>query len=273
MPALVVVKGLLSLLKGFRLELNLHQRTIIILGQVGSTSQSLLSTFAAQGADVILLGPEANKLQKFCQSISDLREVNSKNGRAGCVNLDSFDKEAIKDAIGKASQTFGGLDIFIDAMMDNRPSPFRVGEENNSFEVLVERNLLLALRATEYVSGFFKSRKKGRIIYLLNDAMNRNLPTDAVGSATRTGLIAFAKTLAKQMQEFHVTVNCVSLGLTEEYLQGHFPESASLKQSAELMKSFDPSFKLTEPEKIANALLFLSSPMGSSITGQHLILS
>jgi 3-oxoacyl-[acyl-carrier protein] reductase len=75
------------------------------------------------------------------------------------------------------------------------------------------------------------------------------------------------------MQEFHVAVNCVSLGLTEEYLQGHFPDSTSIKQSAEMMKVFDPSIKLTEPDKISNALLFLCSPLGISVTGQHLVLT
>lgn len=255
------------------MELNLHQRTIIIFGPAGASTQTMISTFAAQGADVVLLGPEANKLQKFCQSISDLREVNPKNGRAGTVNLESFEKSHLKDAIGRASQVFGGLDVFIDVMVENRASPFKIGEDNLDLDSSIEKNLLAPLRATEFVSGFFKSRKKGRIIYILNDSMNKGLPVDAVATASRTGLIAFSKTLARQMQEFNVTVNCISLGLTEEYLQGHFPEATSIKQSAELMKTFDQSFRLTEPDKISNALLFLCSPLGISITGQHLVLT
>lgn len=256
------------------MDLNLHHRTCIILGGPGATQQTLIQSLTAQGADVVLLGPEAEKLSKFCQSISDQREVNPKFGRAGALNLDSFDKLKIKDGIGRASQVFGGLDIFIDALQENRPSPFKIGEEsNNDIESFVERNLLASLRATEFVSGFFKSRKKGRIIYLLNDSFNRQITMDAIATAARTGLIAFAKTLARQLQEFSVTVNCLSLGLTEEYLTGHFPESQTLKQSAELMKAFDSSFKMTESEKTANAVLFLSSSSGLSITGQHIVLN
>lgn len=255
------------------MEFSLHHRTCIILGGPGPTQQSLIQSLVGQGADVVLLGPDAEKLQKFCQSLSDQREVNPKFGRAAALNLNTFDRLQLKDAIGRASQIFGGLDIFIDCLQENRPSPFKVGEENSEIESILERNLVASLRATEFVTGFFKSRKKGRIIYLLNDSFHRQIVMDAIAAASRTGLLAFSKTLAKQLQEFSVTVNCLSLGLTEEYLTGHFPEATSLKQSAELMKAFDSGFRMTESEKVAQTVLFLAGPSGMAITGQHLVLS
>jgi NAD(P)-dependent dehydrogenase (short-subunit alcohol dehydrogenase family) len=253
--------------------MDLHHRTAIILGGPSSTHQSLIQTLTSQGADVVLLGPEAHRLQKFCQSISDQREVNSKYGRAGAIQLEGTSREQIKDGIGRASQMFGGLDLFIDGMQENGPTPFRIGEVVNDFEPIVERNLLTSLRATEFVVGFFKSRKKGRIIYLMNDSFNRQISVDAIATVARTGLIAFSRTLARQVQEFSVTVNCVSLGLTEEYLTGHFPDSTSIKQSAELMKSLDSNFRLIEADKVSQAILFLAGPSGASITGQHLTLN
>lgn len=255
------------------MDLNLHHRTCIILGGPGPTQQSLIQSLTSQGCDVVLLGPDAEKLQKFCQTISDQREINPKFGRAGALGLMDLSAESLKDGIGRASQVFGGLDIFIDALMTQKPTPFKIGDEINDIEGVIRDNLTTTLRATEFVSGFFKSRKKGRIIYLLNESFNKGLSVDALATAARTGLIAFCKTLSRQLQEYTITVNCLSLGLTEEYLAGHFPESTSLKQSAEMMKVFDPSFRITDSEKISQAILFLVSSAGVSVTGQHLTLS
>jgi len=255
------------------MELSLHQRTILILGPAGPTIQNLMMTLAQQGADIALVDADAVKMQKFCQVISDQREMNEKFGRATAIPVQWESAASIKDAIGKAAQTFGSIDVYIDALAENTPSAFQIGAENKDLEGIIQRNLLVSLRATEYAASFLKGRKRGRIIYLLQDAMNRSLVVDATATAARTGLLAFSKTLAKQLQEANVTVNCLSLGLTEEYLRGHFPEAPSVKDALEKMKAIDPLFRITEPEKAANAIMYLCSNLGTAITGQHLVLS
>jgi NAD(P)-dependent dehydrogenase (short-subunit alcohol dehydrogenase family) len=255
------------------LDLNLHQRTVVILGPAGPTIQNLMMALAQHGADIALIDSDAAKMQKFCQVICDQREMNEKFGRATAIPTQWDNPASIKDAIGKAAQTFGSIDIYIDAMVESKPSPFQIGTENKDVEGILRRNLLVSLRATEYLASFLKGRKRGRIIYLLQDSMNRGLSADATATAARTGLLAFSKTLAKQLQEFNVTVNCVSMGLTEEYLLGHFPEASSIKEAAEKMKAADPGIRITEPEKAANALIYLCSNLGAAVSGQHLVLS
>ena len=194
------------------MELNLHQRTVVILGPAGPTIQNLMMTLAQNGADIALIDADADKMQKFCQVICDQREMNDKFGRAMAIPTKWDQPGAIKDAIGKAAQTFGSIDVYIDAMMETKPTPFQVGVENQDLESQIQKNLLVSLRATEYAASFLKGRKRGRIIYLLQDAMNKGLAADATATAARTGLLAFSKTLAKQLQEFNVTVNCIYNG-------------------------------------------------------------
>ena len=158
-------------------------------------------------------------------------------------------------------------------MGECKPSAFAVGSENPDLESVINQNLTVSLKATEYIASFLKGRKRGRIVYLLQDSMNRGLAIDATAAAARTGLLAFSKALSRQLLEVNVTVNCLSLGLTEEYLLGHFPECTSIKEAHEKMKVIDPQLRITEPEKIANSLLYLCSPLGSAVTGQHLVLS
>ena len=118
--------------------------------------------------------------------------------------------------------------------------------------------------------NYLKGRKRGRILYLLNDALNRGIPLDACATAMRSGLIGFSLALSRVTQEFNVTVNCLSVALTEEYLLGHFTDSPTIKDALEKMKAIDPLFKITEPDRVTNTVLFLLSSAGSAINGQHL---
>jgi 2-hydroxycyclohexanecarboxyl-CoA dehydrogenase len=259
------------------MEAILRERSVVILGPVGGTIQNIVMGFTQAGADVALVDVDAAKMVKFCENVSAQKAVNPKFGRAGAFGFEKNNFSSLRDALGKAAQTFGGFEIFIDANMENKPTPFAIGgggASENSFEQIIDTNLTTSLRATEFVASFLKSRKRGRIVYLLNDASNRSLPIDALGTATRMGLVPFAKTLAKQLAEFNVTVNCLSLSLTEEYLLGHFPETKSLKEAQEHMKVIEPaSGRITEPDKICQSLIYFCGPAGAAVSGQHIVLA
>lgn len=254
----------------------LRERTVVILGPVSTTLQNLVMGLTQLGADIAMIDKSADKLQKFAQNVTDQREANSKFGRAAAISVDWNNPFSIKDAFGKAAQTFGSIDIFIDAMATAQPTPMKIGEDNPEISSIINENLTVSLQATTIAAHFLKTRKKGRIIYLLQSAMNKSVFQDAIATAARTGLIAFAQSLAKELFEHNVTVNCMSLGLTEEYLLGHFPETTSLKEAQEKMRSSDAAnnkIKITEPDKITQAMTFLCGPSGAAVTGQHLTIS
>ena len=255
------------------MEINLREKTVILLGPIKTTMQNLAMSFTSQGADVAMIDADADRLQLFARNLCDQRETNEKAGRAVAISVNWEDPNSLKDAIGKAAQTFGGIEIVIDGLAASKPTPLMIGQDDPNLEKIIQENLLTSLRASQVVCHFLKGRKRGRIVYLLQDSMNRGLFIDAVATAARTGLISFSKSLSKEMREFGVTVNCLSLGLTEEYLLGHFPDSPSMKEAMEKMKAVDPALRITEPEKISNALVFLCGPSGQAINGQHIVLS
>jgi NAD(P)-dependent dehydrogenase (short-subunit alcohol dehydrogenase family) len=259
------------------MEASLRERSVVILGAVGATLQNITMGLTQAGADVALVDSDADKMSKFCENVSAQKAANSKFGRAGAFKYEKNNSSSLREALGKAAQTFGGFEIFIDANLENRPTPFFIGDggaSENALSEILQTQLLTSLQATEFVAAFLKTRKRGRIVYLLNDSTTRSLPVDALGTVTRMGLVPFAKTLSKQMAEFHVTVNCLSLSLTEEYLLGHFPETSSLKEAQEKMKAIDPgSLRITEPDKICQSLVYLCGSAGAAVTGQHIVLS
>ncbi len=255
------------------MEFNLRERTIIVLGPFSTTVQNLMLGLTANGADVVFVDHEANKAQKFCNNINDMREANDKLGRAICVAADLNNRMSLQDAIGKAASTFGSVDIYVDAMLSNFPSPFALTAEDVNLDQYFQQNLKTSLTATQFILSYLKGRKRGRVLYLLNDSLSRGVAMDAYATAMRSGLVGFAAVLGKQVAEFNITVNCLSLGLSEEYLLGHFPDSPSIKDALEKMKALDPMFKITEPDRVTNTVLFLLSAAGNAINGQHLRLA
>ncbi|QLY25845.1 SDR family oxidoreductase [Bdellovibrio sp. KM01] len=253
--------------------LNLHQRVALIAGPMTTTVSSIVMTLTRMGADCVILDPDKTVASPFINQINDAREISDKYGRAMAIQTELKTPEQIKDAVGKAATTFGGLDIYIDANMMQKPSPIRMDGGIDLVDEMLDRHLKLPLMLTQAVIGYLKSRKKGRIIYLLNDSPVAKIKEDVMGHGVRSGLIDFAGALAKQTSEFNVTVNTLTVALTEEYILAHDPESKSIKEAMEKMKLIDPSLKITEADKISQTVAFLVSPMGATMNGQKFSLS
>jgi 2-hydroxycyclohexanecarboxyl-CoA dehydrogenase len=253
--------------------LNLHQRVILIAGPMSSTISSLVGNLTRLGADCVILDPDKSVASAFTNQINDAREVNDKYGRAMTIQGDFKTIAEVKDAVGKAAQTFGGLDVYIDALMIQKPTPMKFDGNVEDFDMLIEKHLRLPMMLTQSVMAYLKSRKKGRVIYLLNESPVAKIKEDVGAQAIRTGLVQFAQALAKQTSEFNVTVNSLSIALTEEYILEHDPEAKSIKEAMEKMKAIDPSLKITEADKVSQTISFLVSPMGATLNGQNFSLS
>lgn len=253
--------------------INLHQRVVLIAGPVTSTVSSIVINLTRLGADCVILDPEKTAGTAFTNQINDAREINDKFGRALLIQSELNTAAQIKDAVGKAAQTFGGLDVYIDAMMIQSPTPMDFSGDIHDFSGLIDKHLKLPMMLTQSVMAYLKGRKKGRVIFLYNECPIANIKEDIAAQAVRGGLVKFAQSLAKQTSDYNVTVNAMSIALTEEYVLAHDPDSKSIKVAMEKMKSIDPSLKLTEPEKVSQTIAFIVSPMGATINGYNFNLS
>jgi 3-oxoacyl-[acyl-carrier protein] reductase len=276
-------------------EYPLRERVIAIVGPLSSTVQSLMNGFTKDGADVALLNNQASQAERFCAQLTDQREVSSKHGRAMAIQVDSSDSASIKEAIGRAAQSFGGLDVLIDAQLHNEASPLDLNRQEvlgskptenvtasdsknsilsleSELDGILQKNLKSTLLWTAAVAGYLKARKKGRIIYLFNESCFRGQPEDALVSAARTGLVQFAASFSKSLAEHNVTINCLGISYTEEFLLARDSGSV-IKAALEKQRSTDRFARITEPDKITNAIIYLIGPSGASINGQCIHLS
>ncbi|MGE0633174.1 MAG: SDR family NAD(P)-dependent oxidoreductase, partial [Pseudobdellovibrionaceae bacterium] len=240
----------------------------VLVGPLSSVFQNLAMSLTQMGADVAFVDKDTKIAQRFANQIMDSREVNEKFGRAVALQFDVTKADQAREAICKAAETFGCVDIVIDGLMSHTPTPFRIDQAADEISQFVDQNLKPSLYITPAAVNFLKSRKRGRMIYLAHESFLEGAPVDALNAAIRGGFTYFARALAQEMLEYTLTVNVVSLGMTEEYLMGHYPDCKTMKEALEKVKAKNPSARITEPDKVSNAILFLAGPSGSSITGQ-----
>lgn len=232
--------------------LRLKDKTAVVAGPLSSVTRSILTVLTENGADVVLLGPGGNEARRFCENLSEAREANEAMGQAVAAENPLQSPSDAADGISKAAETFGGVDIFIDAHLEPRAG--------SSWP---ETTLALTDSALKFLQG----RGKGRLLYLVYDE-SLSLLKGEMALRHRMGLSAFAKGYARESGSDHITINCLSIGVTEEFLLRRHPQATSIKLALEELHKVLPHARLVDTTAVANVVAFLSSPLSSAITGQ-----
>lgn len=252
----------------------LQDRTALLTGPCDSLHQAIAMKFTQLGANVSWVSPNIDKTQRFVQQLIDAREVNDRFGRAHAIASDLSTTEEIQSSITKAAEAFGGIDIFVDGMLTTDVKPFRDPEALVNIDDLINANLKAPLLLTHGVLKFLEARKRGRVIYLMHDIVRMGLPQHGSLACTRSGLATLSRTLSREVSASNITFNCVSLGITEEFLLSHYPnENISIQEAQSRLLQSYPFAQMIEPDKIANVVAFLASPLGAGITGQTIAVS
>ena len=257
----------------------LQDRTALLTGPCNSFNQAIAVKLTQLGANVALVDRNIERSQRFASQLTDAREINERYGRAVAVQADLSKPHHVQDAISRAAEAFGGIDIYIDGLMTTDVKRFKEPSALDDLERMIDVNLKAPLLMTHGVLRFLEGRKRGRIIYLMHDIVRLGLANNSLMAMSRTGLTAFARTLAREVMESNITVNCVAIGVTEDFLLGQNVEGgvAATKTSiqeaqARLVQTY-PHAVLMDTEKIAATVAFLASPLGSGITGQTIAVS
>ena len=135
-------------------------------------------------------------------------------------------------------------------------------------DYLNQLHLASAITLTQAVLPAMKQQQHGRII-LMSSRASVGMQTRTAYSATKSGMIAMARTWALELAEHGVTVNSVAPGpiASTEMFHGVIPEdSPKMKEMAEGI----PVKRLGQPDDVARAILFLADVNNGFITGQNL---
>ena len=229
----------------------------------------VLVTGAARGigAGIARAAADAGAAVAACDVAEDAA---SAPAGALALRMDVSDAGSVRAAVAEAEARLGPIDVLVNNAGIDVIGPF-LGSRESDWDRLWAVNVKGTLLATRAVLDGMIARERGRIVNIGTDAGRVGSSGEAVYSATKGGIIAFTKTLAREVAKHGVTVNCVCPGPTDTALLEQVREFDE-KLHASLARAI-PLRRLGRPEDVAAAVVFLASDAAAYITGQTLSVS
>lgn len=248
----------------------LQDRTALILGPINHLTRAISRSLTQQGGNVAFLCEGfSTPAQNLSRQLMDDREVNDRFGKAFSVDVQISSKDSLKDGISRVAETFGSIDIYIDTHSTHlHTQAFSQLQDLSLIERSLETNLRAPLLMTSMLLPYLKARKRGRIIYILSELAKQGLPQTSLLAASRMGLISFAKSLARELLEDRVLVNCLSLGATEDFLFDLSKGQESAEKVKEKLRSQVGWLQITDNERISSSVCYLASSLSNGVNGQ-----
>jgi 2-hydroxycyclohexanecarboxyl-CoA dehydrogenase len=205
-------------------------------------------------------------------SLADAQRV-AEEIKGLAVELDVAKPDSVAAAVAQTERDLGPIDIVVNCAGWDEFKPFTETDEAFTSKVL-EINLAGPMRVTRAVLPGMIERGWGRIINIASDAGRVGSSLEAVYSGAKGGLIAFTKTVAREVARHGVTANSVCPGPTDTpFLSRVASDAPDAEKVLAAMTRAVPMRRLGRPEDIAPAVAFLASEEAGFITGQTLSVS
>jgi 2-hydroxycyclohexanecarboxyl-CoA dehydrogenase len=195
-------------------------------------------------------------------SASAVRETGA---RALAVVTDVSSRASIAEAVARIESELGAITALVNNAAIDVIGPFMESDEA-TWDRLIAVNLKGVLLCCKAVAAGMIDRRSGRIVNIASDAGRVGSSGEAVYSATKGGVIAFTKTLARELARHGITVNCVCPGPTDTALLAQVGEYSE-KLLAGLTRAI-PLQRVGRPEDVAAMVAFLVGEESGYVTGQ-----
>ncbi len=245
--------------------MKLKDRTAVVTGGASGIGRAITQALAREGARVAVLDLDEGGARETAAAIE------RSGGSAAAHRIDITDVGAVDGAIDAVAARWGGLHVLVNCAGWDKPMPF-VETTPEFWDKIIAVNLRGPLACTRAALRHMIKADYGKIVTIASDAGRVGSTGEAVYSAAKGGLIAFTKTVAREVARHHINVNCVCPGPSDTPLfQKEFAEKSP--KLAESLKRVIPWGRLGVPDDVAPAVVFLASDDAGFITGQTLSVS
>jgi 2-hydroxycyclohexanecarboxyl-CoA dehydrogenase len=236
-----------------------ENKLALVTGAASGIGRAIALDLGDAGATVAAVDRGAEGVKKTASVIG---------GRSLPFETDLADPSAILALRDDVVARLGLPHVIVNAAGFDRIEPF-MDNDDRLWTALVAVNFLGPVRLCHaFLTSVLDAGQTVKIINIASDAGRVGSSGETVYSGTKGGLIAFTKSLAREMARHQITVNCVCPGPTDTPLLGTMPE----KLRASLTRAI-PFRRLGTPEEIAYAVRFFASDEADFVTGQVLSVS
>ena len=241
--------------------MDMQARTVIVTGGASGIGKATAFLLAREGARVFV------------------GDVDEAGGRAAATEgaaerlaveylpLDLTDAASIEVFATTAHRRAEQVDGLVNGAGWDQIQPF-LENPPEMWDRIIAINLMGAVRLTRGILPPMVAARAGKIVNISSDAGRVGSTGETVYAAAKGGLIAFTKSLARELARYQINVNCVCPGPTDTPLFQRQPE-----RMREALTRAIPFRRIAQPIEVAQAVLFFLSRRSNYVTGQVLSVS
>lgn len=230
---------------------DLNGKVAIITGAAGNLGQAVARAFARSGARRVLVDRAPDRLARLYPEAAGSDEVLLAQGYDLAEELDA------KRLVDKALERFQRIDVLVNAVGGFAGGKALHEEDLSTWERMFRINLHTALNTCRAVLPHLLRQGAGRIVNVAARAALAGVPTLAAYCASKGALVRLSESLAAEVKDRGITVNCV------------LPGTIDTPQNRRDMPGADFS-KWVAPEAIADVIVFLASDAARAVSGAAL---
>jgi 2-hydroxycyclohexanecarboxyl-CoA dehydrogenase len=246
----------------------MSNRTAFVTGAAQGIGQGIATTLGAAGHRVAVVDLDLQAAQATATGITEA------GGTAIAVQADVTDTAAVLAAVKTVTEELGPVEIAVNNAGWDDFMPF-LDTTEAFWDRILDINFKGALRVTQAVVPGMAERGFGRVVNIGSDAGRVGSSLEAVYSGAKGGIIAFTKTLAREIATKGVTANTVCPGPTDTPALRSFTTNSGQDGEKVLagMTRAVPMRRLARPADVAAAVAFFASDAAGYVTGQTLSVS
>ncbi len=233
-------------------------KVALVTGGASGIGKATVMAFARAGATVICADVNATAGEALKKE---------GNGKVDFVAIDMAKSDSIRTAAAEVLKKYPRVDILVNAAGWGDIQPY-MQNTPDFIDRVIAINLAGPAHLAQALLPPMIAANGGKIVNIASDAGRVGSGGETVYAGAKGGLIAFTKSLAREVARYSINVNCVCPGPTDTPMLA--TRSEKLREA--FLKAI-PFRRFAKPEEIADAVLFFASPQADYVTGQVMSVS
>jgi 3-oxoacyl-[acyl-carrier protein] reductase len=233
-------------------------KVCIITGSSRGIGKGIATAFAKEGAKIVInFRSQEDAAKETAEEV-----VEKYDAEVEIVKADVSKEEEVVEIVERTRKRFGTVDILVNNAGVHKDSVVWKMDKN-VWEEVVSTNLTGIFLCTKHVVPIMREKSWGRIVNISSVVGQIGLFGAGNYSASKSGLFGFTKTVAREVANRNITVNCVAFGYIETGMNLRLSEEIRQKVLQEI-----PMRRFGKVEEVSGPIVFLCTNEAAYITGQ-----